>query len=194
MRLVRTTDATVEPLTLQEILDHVLVENEADYGYLLGLAKKARLLVEKRYSRQLVNATWKAYAEDFPDEIELRVLPVSAVSSITYVDANGTTQTLSASNYQTSLVYKDRPARIMPAYGYTWPSVRGDTYDAVCVTFTAGYGATASTVPEDVRHWLLCTVAHWYNHREPTITGTIISPVPHHVGALLTGLDWGAYC
>jgi uncharacterized phiE125 gp8 family phage protein len=193
MRFVRTTDATVEPVTLQEILDHTLVENEADYPYLVGLAKKARLTVERRYSRQLVTATWKGYAENFPAEIELRVLPVIAVSSITYVDPDGATQTLSASNYQTSVVGKDWPGRIMPAYGYTWPSVRGDTYDAVCVTFTAGYGQTAASVPEDVRHWILATVAHWYQFREPVITGTIVSSLPHHIDGLLAGLDWGNY-
>lgn len=193
IRYARTTDATVEPVTLPEVLDHCLVENTADYAYLMGLVKKARLSVERRYQRQLITATWVAYMENFPAEIELKVLPVSAVSSIIYVDMDGVTQTLASTEYQSSYVSKDAPARIMPAYGKTWPSVRGDTYDAVAVTFTAGYGAAASDVPEDVRHWILATVAHWYQHREPTVTGTIIAQVPHHIDGLLAGIDWGYY-
>lgn len=193
MRYVRTTDATVEPVTIAEAMQHLLVENTEDQAYIGGLIKKARLSVERRFSRQLVTATWKAYADDFPPCIELRITPVIAVSAITYTDTGGTTQTLAASSYQVDAACPNQPGRILPAYGCSWPSIRGDTLNAVCVTFTAGYGATAAAVPEDVKHWILATVGHWYRFREPVITGTIATEIPGYLDNLLVALDWGNY-
>lgn len=191
-RYERITDATTEPVSLSEACAHLRVESSEDHGYIASLIRAARVSLERRYSRQLVTATWKAYLDSFPAEIWLERLPVLAVSSITYVDTGGTTQTLDTAAYQVDANDPDRPARIAPAYGYTWPSTRGETYSQVTVTFTAGYGAAAD-VPQDVKLWILATVAMWYRFREPVISGTIATKLPEHLDGLLLALDWGQY-
>lgn len=100
--------------------------------------------VERDCEVALITQTCKLYLPCFPCSIEIAKPPVSAVSSISYVDTAGSTQTLSTSVYQSNL--KRTPARITEAYGQVFPSTQWGTENAVTVTFVAGYGA-ASAVP-----------------------------------------------
>jgi uncharacterized phiE125 gp8 family phage protein len=160
-------------------------------AYIVG----ARQLLERRLRRQFCTATWKLYFDDFPDVITFDdKLPIKTITHIKYTDSNGTLTTLTpaASYYQTDLASDQRPARIMPAYGLTWPSVRADTFNAVEIQFTAGYGA-ASAVPQAIRNGMLLLVANWFENREQSIVGTIVSELPWGVEACITPEDWGAY-
>jgi uncharacterized phiE125 gp8 family phage protein len=70
------------------------------------------------------------------------------------------------------------------AYGVTWPSLYG-VPNAATVTFTAGYGATADTVPQAIKQAMLLLIGHWYIHRESVIVGAAPSEVPQAAKALL---------
>jgi len=187
---VAPTGATV--VTLQEAKDQLRITSEDDDVYLAGLIDKAEQYVERQTERQLRTATWTLTLDEFPDEIELRVLPIATITSIVYTDSNGTSQTLAAASYQTEKTSPDVPARIQPAYGLTWPSTRSDTLGAVVVTFTAGYGA-ASAVPVLYRHAILLVIAHWFQLREPLNIGNIVNPLPHALDSLLSLGSWGSY-
>ena len=64
--------------------------------------------------------------------------PLQAVGNIAYIDGSGNlVPTLAASNYQVSTAKE--PGLIAPTYGIPWPFTQAQ-YDAVTVTFTAGYG------------------------------------------------------
>jgi uncharacterized phiE125 gp8 family phage protein len=155
----------------------------------------ARQLLERRLLRQFCTATWKLYLDEFPAEIRITdKLPVKSITHIKYTDENGTLTTLTpaATYYQADLSSEQRPARIMPAYGQTWPSVRADTYNAVEIQFTAGYGA-ASAVPQSIRNGMLLLVANWFENREQSIVGTIVTELPWGVEACITPEDWGPY-
>jgi len=41
----------------------------------------------------------------------------------------------------------------------------------VAIEFTAGFGHTAADVPAPIRQALLLLIAHWFENREPAITG-----------------------
>jgi uncharacterized phiE125 gp8 family phage protein len=183
------TAPTLHAITVEEVCSQTNVTNTEDFAYIYGLVLKAEDYYQKRTSRQLLTATWKMYFDEFPDEIEIYKLPVASISSIAYVDENGTTQTLSASAYQTDLTNSNQPARIMPAYGYSWPDTRADTFNAVTVTFVAGDTAAAN-VPQIAKHALLLLVAHWYEQREPVNVGNIVSPLPFQLEAMLAIEDW----
>jgi len=195
-RYLQSTAPTNEAVTLTEVLRHAnITDDDTDTQILLAeMVPKATRVVERALNRQLITATWKWYGEEFPDEILLEKLPVATVSSIQYVDAEGTTQTLAATGYQTDLNSKDTPGRIKPAYGTSWPSTRGDTYNAVTVTFTAGYGGTAASVPATYKHAISMLCAHWYENREQYVTGTIVSEIPDTLKTLLATEDTGLYC
>ena len=191
------TAPATEPLSVQDVIDQCQLGEIPDdqrrrvAGYIAG----ARQLLERRLRRQLVTATWKLYLDGFPAEIRFDdKLPIKTITHIKYYDANGTLTTLTpaATYYQTDLASDARPARIIPAYGTSWPSVRADTLNAVEIQFTCGYGAAAD-VPATIKNGMLLLIANWYENREQTIVGTIATQLPWGVEACITPEDWGAY-
>jgi len=190
------TAPTEEPLSVQDVIDQCQLGELPDDQRVRVNAyiTAARQLLERRLRRQFCTATWKLYLDEFPDVIRFDdKLPIKTITHVKYYDAQGTLATLTATtDYQTDLASEQRPARIMPAYGQSWPSVRGDTLNAVEIQFTAGYG-TASQVPASIKHGMLLLVANWFENREQAVIGTIISELPWGVEACVTPEDWGAY-
>lgn len=108
-----------------------------DANYIEELVPAAFEMVERDCQRAIVSRNWVLKMDSFPsDEIELRMPPVSTVVSITYVDSDGDSQTLSSSVYETDLA--SAPARIVLGEGQSWPEA-ACVPNAVTVTFTAGY-------------------------------------------------------
>lgn len=185
LSILRTVDATVEPVTAAEAKAHMRILNADDDTYIEGLITAARQHAEHYTERAFVTQTWTLKLDRFPDyfgDIRLPKPLLISVSSITYVDLDGTTQTLSSALYEVDA--QSQPARIRPAYGQSWPTTR-DQFNAVTITYTAGYGAAATAVPKAIKQAIMIMVAHWYENREPIITGTIVAEVPMSANALL---------
>jgi uncharacterized phiE125 gp8 family phage protein len=140
----QTTAPTVEPISLQECKDHLRLDGDLEDAHLSALISAARGWVEGFWGRQLVAATWKLTLDAFPSgTIGLLYPPLISVSSISYVDTGGTTQTLSTSTYTADT--ESEPARIVPAYNEDWPDTR-DVINAVAVTYRAGFAAPFTAV------------------------------------------------
>lgn len=191
LTLVQTVAPASEPVTLAEAKLHLRVEVSDDDDLITGLLKAARQYAETVTGRQLMQATWRLNLDAWPDDDEIRVPkpPLQSVSSITYVDTAGATQTVAASDYQVDA--NSEPGRIVPAYGEVWPAVR-DQLNAIAVTYVAG-GAAASSVPEGIKAAIKLLLAHWYETREAVITGTIATEVPMAVESLLLQHWTGEY-
>lgn len=158
-----TTAPTTEPLDVEEAKAHCRIDSSAENGLIQRLIKMAREAVEFDAEIALCTQTRKQYLDYFPaGPIELRSPPIIAVSSITYVDTDGTTQTLAASEYETDATA--RPGIIIPSYGNYWPSTRVQLR-AVTVTFTCGYGG-AESVPEIAKQAMALKIAAAYQNRE----------------------------
>lgn len=189
--LTRTTDATVEPLTATEARAHIRASDPSEDATVIEpLIKAARMYVENTINRALISQTWKLYLTQFPQVIELRRCPVISVTGITYVDSAGATQTLATSVYEVHTA--DEPGIVCLKYNQSWPDIRGDK-NGIVVTFTAGYGTAASSVPETIKHAMKLLVGHWYSNREAVITGTITKDIEFAVDALLWSERWGSY-
>lgn len=148
-----------EPVTVAEFKTWIgYGGSDLDTQY-TNLLLAARQWVEEYTWRQLITATWIVKLHRFPRTIILPKPPLGAVSSIQYVDQNGTTQTLASSKYQVS---GDEPGIVIEAYNETWPITRS-VLDAVTITFTAGYGASSSDVPESIREAILLIAQSWNN-------------------------------
>lgn len=105
--------------------------------------------------------------DEFPvDSINLGTWPVNSIASITYVDGNGATQTLSSGDY--ALDNFSKPAHIRLTYGKTWPQVRNQS-NAVTVTFEAGFTGDTSPVqnqmPKALKQAMLLTITDLYENR-----------------------------
>jgi|GEM_PF-1090959 hypothetical protein len=207
-------DPCLEVVSTEEAARQCFVSNPQEFPYLRGLVKKAVEWIERTLSRQLLTATWCCYLDAFPNEIVLERCPVQTVTQIEYTDTEGNSQILPPDQYQFDVASQNWPARVQPAYGLIWPVTRGYSrtwptieanhlgelpeitgfYNAVQVTFTAGYG-TPEEVPPGLRHAILLAAAGWYRDREPTTIGPgiTVNPLPHSLEALLSLEDWGQY-
>lgn len=183
---VRSAEPSIEPVSVIDIKEHCRIDNDDEDMLVESYLKAARRWCEDFTRRSFINTTWVAKLDSFPGwVIEIEKCNLQSVTSVQYVDTAGATQTFSNTLVDTH----SKPARITPAYGYDWPSVR-DQMNAVTVSFVAGYGATAATVPDSIKSAIKILCAHLYENREPVVTGTIISPVPFSVESLLWMERW----
>lgn len=130
--------------------------------------------------------------------IRIPVPPLQSVTSLTYVDTNGVTQTLDPSLYIVDS--NSETGRITPAFSTPWPYTRS-VINAVNITFVAGYAynpATPGTPTPPVwwgkiRRAIMMTVASWYNQRE-AVSEREMREVPGGVESLLIAASYGSYC
>ena len=161
MTLKLITAPTTEPATVAEAKVQCRIDSDitADDGLLGTLITAARQQAEHMIGRSLITQTWERVLDAFPaSEIEPGWPPIIAITSVTYIDAAGDSQTLASTAY--SLDTDLMPGWLLPAYGTVWPATL-DTTGAVRVRFTAGYGA-ASDVPGAIKAWLLLKIAALY--------------------------------
>ena len=107
----------------------------------------AREYAETFTHRGFITQTWDLKLGGFPcdDVIWLPKAPLVSVTSVTYVDPAGATQTWSSALYTVDAPAgpKARAGCLVPNYGQAFPSTR-DVVNAVTVRFVAGYGAAAA--------------------------------------------------
>jgi len=141
-----------------------------------SLIKAARTAAERITCRALVTQTWDLKLDAFPCHGVIHVPKPSlqSVTHITYVDADGATQTLAADQYLVDTA--SEPARITPAYGAVWPTPRGQT-GAVTVRFVAGYGLAAA-VPDGIKLWMKVRIKHFYDNPGPVHVGAAVAEFP----------------
>lgn len=132
--------------------------------FITAVRQKAELYLR----RPLITQTWEMVLDEFPAVIVVPLPPLQSVTSITYTDGNGDTQTLDPTTYKVD--NDSEPARIVPTYGNQWPATR-DEINSVRVRFVCGYGDSTGTVPVCVRQWMLLNVADLYENRELTQVG-----------------------
>lgn len=149
--VVRTWKTTVEPatepLTLAALKLRLRITECDDDIELSQLLTHARKQVEADTYRRLIQQTVVGYMDGFPrgSEIELRLAPISSVTSITYIDQAGATQTLPTTAYHADLT--STPPRILLKTSQQWEEVEENTPNSVLITCVAGYGTAASSVP-----------------------------------------------
>lgn len=183
MALSLVTAPAVEPVSLGEAKVHLRVPAEVndEDALIANLIAAAREQLETVTRRLFITTTmdWKLDAFPDCDVLELPVANISSITSITYVDTAGVTQTWSSTRYVSDLptAPKAPRGRIEPAYGEFWPTTRAQV-NAVTIRFVAGFGSTPESVPESLRTAIKMLAAHWFNSgREPVAVGVGIGAV-----------------
>lgn len=182
MRLELVTAPATEPVTLAEVKTRLRIDSSADDAGVSRLITAATQHAQNVCRRAFVTQVWTLVLDAFPSgSITLPLPPLQSVDEITYVDANGATQTLATTEYVVDKA--GMIGRVHLAYQKQWPTTRAQPM-AVRVKFTAGYGAAAA-VPSDLVSALMLLVAHWDQNREAVVIGTITSALPMSVDTLL---------
>lgn len=214
MSLTLVTAPSINPITAAEVWAHLRLNltgspaAPVDQTHVAALTTAAISYLDGKdgiLGRCLVQQTWTLTLDRFPgartrqsgfrgitaadDAILVPLPPLRSVTSITYIDTNGDSQTLSSSLYTVDI--KSEPGRIVPAYGEAWPVTR-DQINSVTVTFAAGYAPTTDSpadytanVPRAIKQAMMLLIGHWYEHREDVALGVSVAPVPVAVDALL---------
>lgn len=186
-QLKRTSDAASEPVTTAEAKAHLGVDLSDDDTLIADFVTAARNQAGDLCSRAWVNETWTLTLDEFPSSlcpIYLWRSPLVSVTSITYLDTNGDSQTWSNSLYRVDT--QSEPGRVTPIHGETYPSTY-DTTGAVTVTFVCGYGADATNVPEQAKLAIKWLCDHWYRNIRAVDTQPA-GPVPQTFEDLLRPL------
>jgi len=153
---------------------------------LSGLITAAREYCEQRQNRVYITQTWELALDDWPDVIQVPLPPLQTVDKIEYYGSDGVMlPVLDPLTYQVD--ERGYKARVAPVYGQHWPTIPLRSLAGVVVTFTAGYGLLASTMPERIRTAIKMLAGHMYEHREATDIKEV-REVAFAVNALL-GLD-----
>lgn len=143
------TGPTEEPITIDEAKEQIRESLGDQDTRIRSLITAARRYCETVTKRQICTATWDYRLDCFPAwEIGLPLPPLQSITSITYVDTDGATQTFSSSKYLVD-AYSE-PGRVTPVWDQIWPTTRWQN-NAVTIRFVAGYGA-ASAVPDSIKH------------------------------------------
>jgi hypothetical protein len=93
----------------------------------------------------------------FEIPINLTPLLANAIQSVTYLDADGTSQTFGSSNY--ALVRGDLRSNLVLTNQSSWPTT-AYVAGAIDIRFIAGFGATAADVPETLKSAMTLLIAH----------------------------------
>jgi uncharacterized phiE125 gp8 family phage protein len=185
------TAPTTEPISLADAKAQCRVDITEDDGYLDNLIAVARRVCEEWSSPRLamLSQTWLYLADQFPssDTIELEVAPLQSVTSIKYTDEDGVTTTFASTNYVVDTY--SRPGRIRLKSSAAWPAVTLREVNGLVIEFVAGYGNTATAVPEHIRHAVRLLVEHWYENREPVASAGSMKEIPFTVSALMAS-EW----
>jgi uncharacterized phiE125 gp8 family phage protein len=197
-RIERLSQPAVEPLSLADVKGHGHIDASDEDGFYRRAIKAARQVIEgpNGAGLVLVASQWQLALDGMPAEIWIPVGPVISVDSVTYRDEAGTLQTLPPVRYQWRKGTFE--ARIKPAYGLTWPTVRGQ-YDAVQVTFTAGFPGTERDPPElaaieePLNIAMLMLIQHWNANRETVVIGEIPAEIQLGFNRLLNGYRVGRF-
>jgi len=176
MGLKIITPAATDPITLVEAKAHLRIDGTDEDALITSLVTAATGYAEGYTRRRLIDTEFDYTLDAFPTTggLILPQSPLLTVSSVTYIDTNGDSQTWSSSLYDVKI--DTLLGAIAPVYGEDFPSTRSQT-DAVTVRFTAGY-ANAAAVPEAIKSGIKLIVGHLFEQREAYVVGTTIAANP----------------
>lgn len=190
--LVEYTAPAAEPVTSTEAKLFARIDTSDDDAIVTALITAARKMTETYTGRTWVHTVYDYYLDSAELEalgtapIILPTCPLKASSTtIKYYDDDGTENTFAATSY-TADVYSV-PSRIYLLSGQAYPSAVRD-YNGLKVTFTAGYSADATSVPEAAKTAIKIMVADMYEHREDEVIGTTLVKLSIGARAILDPL------
>jgi uncharacterized phiE125 gp8 family phage protein len=153
------TGPTTEPVTLAEARRQLFLGagDTSQDAELANRIQAAREQWEHDTDSVLFTRTLSVTSEQFGGrEIELESRPITSITSIKYYDLNDTLMTFSSSKYTFNV--PDREIQLK--WQEIWP-VTSIRWDAITITYVAGY-ATTATIPAIAKQAMLLLIAYYH--------------------------------
>lgn len=182
--LTIVTAPAAEPVTLTEAKAWAKIDDTTDDDLVTALITAARMSAEEYLRRTLISTTYKLTLDladcplsdllgdgvydlpvsilydGLPSAVELPKGPVSSISSVVTYDTSDASSTFDTANYRIDTAGE----RLVLTYGTIWPTNLRSI--AACeITYVAGYGSTATGVPQPIRTGIKMHIQAMYDGR-----------------------------
>jgi len=187
-----------QALSLSDAKAHLRVMDDTNDTEILRFIDVATRWLEEGLGITLINTSRGILTDSFPSGwgmIELPRPPLVSIDSFQYYDADNAQQTLVEDTDFTVVTSEKTRGYVYPILT-AWPNGWPTTYnrpDAVDLRFTAGYGATNTSVPEEAKHILRMMIAQFDEHRSATVEGRISTEIKIAMQSLRQALGHGFY-
>ena len=153
-------EAATYPITVDEAKIHLRVDGTDEDTYIASLIKVATSLCEAYAGLSFITRTRTIKVDSFyGKDLILPYGPVTAITSIEYVDSDDASQTIDSGDYTLDMSSGMAKVRVTESWPYT-----NLTLNNVVITYVAGR-ATAADVPEIVKQAIKATVANLFENR-----------------------------
>ncbi len=158
------TPAPIFPITLQEAKDYLKIIGADQDAEITQLISVATDIGEKITGRDFINKTYKAFLDCFPCDaspIQIRRTKLQSITSIQYLKDNVLTAFNSSEYYFTE---SNSYSEINLIENSSYPTDADNRKQAVEILFAAGYGSSASDVPEALKRAMLAHIAFLFSN------------------------------
>ena len=164
-------------ITVADLKSHLRVDHSDEDTLIEAYRDAAIKWIEDYCNTRLGDVTAVGYLDYFKPS-RFPIGPITAISSVTYLDTSNTTQTLDTAKYWYDI--KTNAARI--TFDQV-PDTYDDAYHRVQINMTLGYAE--ADVPAPMLTAIRWMVAHLYEQRQPVATGTTAIELPIGLYAIL---------
>lgn len=179
-------------ITDQDPVIDMLIKGVREYAENLT----GRVFVQRTMQLVLPSTQWISIDGARRNGFEIPFPPLISVESITYIDTDGNTQTLAASNYN---VHTWRnPGLVIEDWDVTWPNYRREP-DAWRINFTNGYAPGSPPdetgyqdgLPASLKLWMQARLSTLYENRDQIIMANMMQIPRDFADGLLDSLIIG---
>lgn len=170
----------IEPISLAEAKNFLRVEHAADDALIAALIAGARGQVEAATRRVLITQTWRIAHDRWPRSARMvsPVNPLRALIEARVLAADGSATVLASSAF--TLDTTSVPGLI--AFERANVAEPGRPLAGIELDVSAGYGATAASVPEPLRQAIRLLIARAYEHRDRVEEDALPADVARLIG------------
>ena len=199
------TGESVDVVTTAQIKANLRIANsDSTHDTQIEICRDASISVAKEYlQKSLMNRTLKLSLDNIPfadsilpekegittgpfleyrqRSVNLPFSPLVSVSSVKTFDDSDNETTMASSRYyvDTSSEY----GRVILRTGETWDDMLR-VGNAIEITYVAGYGTVATSVPAGIRQGIIVLASHYFENPEMVIKGQNTSVIPTLVDSL----------
>lgn len=181
MTLILSQPPMAEPITLQELKDHMRIDHALEDTVLTSLIASTREYLESRTGLALMEQEWRLCLDDWPEDrcIQIHKSPIRSIDEVEQFGVDGLPSTVDQGNML--LDGKSSPARL-----FIGPqNSPGQMMNGIEITFTAGC-VSASEVPDMLKRALLIHAAYAYEFRGVVAPDMQPAAVPNGYEALIS--------
>ncbi|MEZ4684193.1 MAG: head-tail connector protein [Caldilineaceae bacterium] len=180
------TEPAEEPISVSDAKAHLRIDVADEDTLLAAYITAARTYYENVVWRALVTQTLGFRMSQWPncEYIALKRPPLQSVTSVTYTDSDGGSNTFAASNYN---VYANGDVGLIWLKdGQSWPSTTLQPGPSILITYVAGFG-DADTVSELDKQAIRLLTGHFYENRENVVAiqGITVAELPMAVRSII---------